>query len=112
MASWPSWCANRPLVTGRPWSSPCGPTTPPSTPGSPPPIATPSPPPISTLPAAAHAADSDGEPPPCPLGPGLLAIGQGGLDVEADDHRPHDRASFVYDALYAWSARQVAAAST
>ena len=37
-----------------------------------------------------------------PLGPGLLAIGLGGLDVEADDHRLLERASFVYDALYAW----------
>jgi len=43
--------------------------------------------------------------------PGLLAIGVGGLDVEADDHRLLERASFVYDALYAWCARQVAAAT-
>ena len=33
----------------------------------------------------------------------------GGLDVEADDHRLLERASFVYDALYAWCAQQVAA---
>ena len=39
------------------------------------------------------------------------SIGLGGLDVEDDDDRLLDRASFVYDALYAWSA-QHAAAST
>ena len=39
----------------------------------------------------------------------LARIGLGGLDVEDDDHRLLDRASFVYDALYAWCAQQVAA---
>ena len=61
------------------------------------------------LAAIVHAADIDEEIHTDPLGPGLLAIGLGGLDVEDDDHRLLDRASFVYDALYAWSARQVAA---
>jgi hypothetical protein len=42
-------------------------------------------------------------------GPGLLAIGIGGLDVEADDQRLLERGRFVYDALYAWCQRQVAA---
>jgi hypothetical protein len=56
-----------------------------------------------------HAADIDSEIHTDPAGPGLLAIGLGGLDVEDDDHRLLERASFVYDALYAWSARQVAA---
>lgn len=56
-----------------------------------------------------HAADIDSEIHTDPAGPGLLAIGLGGLDVEDDDHRLLDRASFVYDALYAWSAQQVAA---
>jgi hypothetical protein len=37
-----------------------------------------------------------------------LAIGLGGLDVEVDDHQLLERASFVYDALYAWCARDVA----
>ena len=60
------------------------------------------------LAAIVHAADIDEEIDTDPLGPGLLAIGLGGLDVEDDDHRLLDRASFVYDALYAWSARQVA----
>lgn len=52
-----------------------------------------------------HAADIDTELDTDPAGPGLLAIGLGGLDVEADDHRLLERASFVYDALYAWCAR-------
>jgi hypothetical protein len=56
-----------------------------------------------------HAADIDGELDTDPGGPGLLAIGLGGLDVEADDHRLLDRARFVYDALYAWCARQLGA---
>ena len=54
-----------------------------------------------------HAADIDTELDTDPAGPGLLAIGLGGLDVEPDDHRLLDKASFVYDALYAWSAQQV-----
>jgi hypothetical protein len=36
-----------------------------------------------------------------PLGPGLLAIGECGLEVEADDQRLLERGRFVYDALYA-----------
>lgn len=42
-----------------------------------------------------------------PLGPGLLAIGIGGLDVEDDDQRLFERGTFVYDALYAWCRREV-----
>ena len=63
------------------------------------------------LAAIVHAADIDTELHTDPLGPGLLAIGLGGLDVEADDHRLLERASFVYDALYAWSAQQAVTAS-
>ena len=66
---------------------------------------------LGRLAAIVHAADIDEELHTDPLGPGLLAIGLGGLDVEADDHRLLERASFVYDALYAWSARQVAGAA-
>lgn len=55
-----------------------------------------------------HAADIDLEVDTDPAGFGLLAIGLGGLDVEADDQRLLERASFVYDALYAWCTRQVA----
>lgn len=49
-----------------------------------------------------HAADIEGEVSTDAAGPGLLAIGQGGLDVEYDDYLLLERASFVYDALYAW----------
>ena len=58
-----------------------------------------------------HAADIDGELGTDPAGAGLLAIGTGGLDVEADDQRLLERATFVYDALYAWCARQVTPAA-
>ena len=54
-----------------------------------------------------HAADIASDLDTDPAGPGLLAIGLGGLDVEDDDHRLLDRASFVYDALYAWCLRQI-----
>ena len=56
-----------------------------------------------------HAADIDSEVGTDSFAPALLALAFGGLDVEADDHRLLDRASFVYDALYAWCAQQVAA---
>ena len=55
-----------------------------------------------------HAADIDSELHTDPYGPALLALAFGGLDVEDDDHRLLERASFVYDALYAWCAQQVA----
>jgi hypothetical protein len=53
-----------------------------------------------------HAADIETDLHTDPLGPGLLAIGLGGLDVETDDHVLLDRATFVYDALYAWCQQQ------
>jgi hypothetical protein len=53
-----------------------------------------------------HAADLAGELDSDPLGPGLLAIGEGGLAVEADDQRLLERGLFVYDALYAWCQQQ------
>jgi hypothetical protein len=58
-----------------------------------------------------HAADIDSELHTDPAGPGLLAIGLGGLDVEADDHRLLERATFVYDALYAWCRTQTETAT-
>lgn len=61
---------------------------------------------LARLAKVVHAADIDGELDTDPLGPGLLAIGLGGLDVEADDHRLLERQSFVYDALYAWCVQQ------
>ena len=51
--------------------------------------------------AADIAADLDSD----PLGPGLLAVGEGGLDIEADDLRLLERGMFVYEALYAWCQR-------
>jgi hypothetical protein len=50
-----------------------------------------------------HAADVPADLDTDPLGPGLLAIGEGGLLAEDDDHRLLERGTFVYDALYAWS---------
>ena len=61
---------------------------------------------LARLARIVHAADIESELHTDPAGPGLLAIGLGGLDVEADDHRLLERASFVYDALYAWCAQQ------
>jgi hypothetical protein len=49
-----------------------------------------------------HAADVSEDLGTDPLGPGLLAIGEGGLDAEPDDHALLEKGSFVYDALYAW----------
>ena len=54
-----------------------------------------------------HAADVSDDLHTDPAGAGLLAIGIGGLAVEEDDHRLLERASFVYDALYAWCRRDV-----
>jgi hypothetical protein len=62
---------------------------------------------LARLAQIVHAADINQELHTDPAGPGLLAIGLGGLDVEADDHRLLERASFVYDALYAWCRQQV-----
>jgi hypothetical protein len=53
-----------------------------------------------------HAADIAGQLDSDPLGPGLLAIGEGGLAVEVDDQRLLERGLFVYDALYAWCQQQ------
>lgn len=64
---------------------------------------------LARLAKIVHAADIESELHTDPAGPGLLAIGLGGLDVEADDHYLLERASFVYDALYARCAQQVQA---
>jgi hypothetical protein len=57
---------------------------------------------LARLARIVHAADISGEVETDPLGPGLLAIGLGSLEVEPDDDRLLERESFVYDALYAW----------
>jgi hypothetical protein len=49
-----------------------------------------------------HAADITEDLDTDPLGPGLLAIGEGGLAAESDDHELLRKGSFVYDALYEW----------
>jgi hypothetical protein len=67
---------------------------------------------LARLAAIVHAADIATDLHTDPLGPGLLAIGLGGLDVETDDQTLLDRGMFVYDALYAWCTRQVNATAT
>jgi hypothetical protein len=62
---------------------------------------------LTRLARIVHAADISADLDSDPLGPGLLAIGAGGLDAEADDQALLERGSFVYDALYAWCTRQV-----
>ncbi len=64
---------------------------------------------LARLATIVHAADIAADLYTDPLGPGLQAIGLGGLDVETDDHQLLARGMFVYDALYAWCAQQVAA---
>ena len=51
--------------------------------------------------AAAITADLDTD----PLAPGLAALGEGGLEAEANDDWLVERGMFVYDALYAWCRR-------
>jgi hypothetical protein len=67
---------------------------------------------LMRLAAIVHAADVSSDLDQDPLGPGLLAIGVGGLDVESDDQVLLQRGLFVYDALYAWCERQIAPEST
>ena len=55
-----------------------------------------------------HAADIAKDIDTDPLGPGLLAIGEGGLDAEPDDQALLTKGSFVYDALYEWCRRVTA----
>jgi hypothetical protein len=61
---------------------------------------------LARLARIVHAADIAGQLDTDPLGPGLLAIGEGGLAVEASDQRLLERGLFVYDALYAWCQQQ------
>jgi hypothetical protein len=64
---------------------------------------------LARLAKIVHAADIESELHTDPAGHGLLAIGLGGLDVEGDDHRLLERATFVYDALYAWCVQETTA---
>ena len=61
---------------------------------------------LARLAQIVHAADITEDLHTDPLGPGLLAIGIGGLEIEADDHQLLEKGSFVYDALYAWCSLQ------
>ena len=67
---------------------------------------------LARLAKIVHAADIAADLDTDPLGPGLLAIGLGGLDVESDDQHLLARGRFVYDALYAWCSQQVQATAT
>jgi hypothetical protein len=53
-----------------------------------------------------HAADIAEDIGTDPIGPGLLAIGLGGLDAEPNDDQLLEKGRFVYDALYAWCQQQ------
>ena len=64
---------------------------------------------LARLARIVHAADIADDLGTDPAGPGLLAIGIGGLDAEPDDDRLLAKGRFVYDALYAWCQRQVPA---
>jgi hypothetical protein len=66
---------------------------------------------LARLARVVHAADISSDLHTDPLGPGLLAVGLGGVDVESDDQRLLERATFVYEALYAWCRREVSAPS-
>ena len=63
---------------------------------------------LARLARIVHAADVAADLDTDPLGPGLLAIGEGGLDAEPDDHELLRKGSFVYDALYEWCRRNPA----
>ena len=63
---------------------------------------------LARLARIVHAADVAADLDTDPLGPGLLAIGEGGLDAEPDDHELLRKGSFVYDALYEWCRRHPA----
>jgi hypothetical protein len=49
-----------------------------------------------------HAADVRADRDTDPLGPGLEAIGAGGILAETDDQALREKGAFVYDALFAW----------
>jgi hypothetical protein len=55
-----------------------------------------------------HAADVEEDRDSDPFGPGLEAIGAGGVLVEPDDQTLLERGTFVYEALYAWCQRHPA----
>ena len=64
---------------------------------------------LARLARIVHAADVADDLDTDPLGPGLLAIGEGGLEAESDDHELLRKGSFVYDALYEWCRGDISA---
>jgi hypothetical protein len=62
---------------------------------------------LARLARIVHAADVAADRDADPLGPGLEAIGAGGVLAEPDDQVLLAKGSFVYDALYAWCERAV-----
>lgn len=66
---------------------------------------------LARLARIVHAADIAADIGSDPLGPGLLAIGLGSLEVESDDCRLLERESFVYDALFEWCRKYAANAT-
>jgi hypothetical protein len=61
---------------------------------------------VTCLAHIVHAADITGDVETDRLAPELAAIGQAGLDVEANDEWLVELGMFVYDALCAWCKRQ------
>jgi hypothetical protein len=59
---------------------------------------------LTRLARIVHAADVAEDRSSDDLGPGLEAIGAGGVLAEPDDQVLLEKGSFVYDALYAWCA--------
>jgi hypothetical protein len=61
---------------------------------------------LAELARIVHAADIAADVATHPFGPALRAIGDAGALVESDDHELLQRATFVYDALYAYCQHQ------
>ena len=60
---------------------------------------------LARLARIVHGADVE-DPSPDPRSAGLLAIAEGLLEVESDDHEIRRVGSRIYDALYAWCEKQ------
>jgi hypothetical protein len=57
---------------------------------------------LARLAKIVHAADVSEDRDSDPFGPGLEAIGAGGVLAESDDQVLREKGAFVYEALYAW----------
>jgi hypothetical protein len=65
---------------------------------------------LARLARIVHAADVREDRASDPFGPGLEAIGAGGILAETDDQALLEKGSFVYEALYAWCEADVGSA--